>query len=399
MSRRQAFVYLGPAVTLVAIAASAILAASSHATHAELRDLSRVNDIGTLVTAIAFSAVGTLILLRVPGNRVGWLFWLLGPVVALNIAAQEYAVFALFGRPHPLAGAATAAWLQSWTNGVPVTLAVSLLFLIFPDGRLLGPRWRLAAWSGASGFVLVVVGAILWWKITTEAFTGVYNPFGVRSAGDGALVIMGFGWLLSLGAVCAGAVSTFLRFRRAAGVERQQVKWLATVGVALAVTFLVNTIYTTTITDIATTVAGLAVPVAAGLAILRYRLYEIDVIIRRTLIYGAVSTLLASFYIAVVISLQSAFGPLTQGNELAVACSTLVVAALFRPLQRRVQSVVDRRFYRSKVDAEAMLTQFGTRLQHEADLDALLSDVRSVVTEALAPAHVSLWVRPQEPAP
>jgi hypothetical protein len=194
-------------------------------------------------------------------------------------------------------------------------------------------------------------------------------------------------------------VSTFLRFRRAAGVERQQVKWLATVGVALAVTFLVNTIYTTTITDIATTVAGLAVPVAAGLAILRYRLYEIDVIIRRTLIYGAVSTLLASFYIAVVISLQSAFGPLTQGNELAVACSTLVVAALFRPLQRRVQSVVDRRFYRSKVDAEAMLTQFGTRLQHEADLDALLSDVRSVVTEALAPAHVSLWVRPQEPAP
>jgi hypothetical protein len=393
MRRRRALVYLGPAVTVAAAGASAVLATASHATPAQLHELSRTNDIGTLVTAVAYAAVGTVILLRARGNRVGWLFWLLGPVVALNIMAQEYAVFALFGRAHPLTGGATAAWLQSWTNGVPVTLALSLLFLIFPDGRLLGPRWRFAVWAGASGFVLVAIGSILWWKVTTEAFTGVRNPFGVRSLGDGALVIMGVGWLLSLGAVCAGAASTFRRFRRAAGIEREQVKWLATAGVALAVTFVGNTIYTSLVTDVATTIGGLAVAVAAGVAILRYRLYEIDVIIRRTLIYGALSALLAGCYVAVILALQAAFGPVTQGNELAVACSTLVVAALFRPVRGRVQSAVDRRFYRSKVDAESMLARFGAHVQHEADLDTLTTELDRIVRDALQPSLVAIWLR------
>jgi hypothetical protein len=178
-TRRPVVVYAGLALTLAAVAASAALMVVSPAGQTELRDISRMNDAGTLLAAVAFAAVGTLILLRTSGNRVGWLFWVMGPVVALNILAGWYAVHALLDGTRSLPGGATAAWLQSWTSGVPVTLALSLLFLIFPDGKLQGRRWRLAVWAASTGFVLVAVGSVLWWKNTTEAFSAFDNPYGV----------------------------------------------------------------------------------------------------------------------------------------------------------------------------------------------------------------------------
>jgi hypothetical protein len=203
-----------------------------------------------------------------------------------------------------------------------------------------------------------------------------------------------------------GAVATVLaRFRRARQDEREQLKWLILAASVLPVGLVAHSIADAVapgadnVIQLIFSFAVVAVPVAIGIAVLKYRLYEIDRIISRTLVYGVLSALLAGAYFGIVLALQASFGSLTHGNELAVACSTLAVAGLFRPVRRRVQTAVDRRFYRSKIDAEATLARFGARLRHEADLDALLGELHVAVRETFQPAQVSLWLRPQEPGP
>jgi hypothetical protein len=390
---RTALAYGGLAVTILLSAASLVLLVATRSTPVDMGTPRGINDTGTLLAAIAFAAVGALILVRRPGNPVGWLFWAMGPAIAVNILAKDYAIYALFTRHDTLPGGVTAAWLQSWSSGVPVTLGLSLLLLLFPDGRLLGPRWRIAAWSAAIGFVLVVVGGSIYPEQTTDAFRAYDNPYGVDAIGGAALVATAIGWFTSLFALLAAAISLVLRLRRARGVERQQLKWLASAGLALALTFIATTFTESALAQIASTAAGIAIPVAAGVAILRHGLYDIDVVLNRALVYGSLSAVLAGAYFGLVVLLQLALRPLTGGSGLAVALSTLAVAALFRPARARVQALVDRRFYRGKYDAERTVADFATRLRDEVDLATLTANLHAVVAEAVQPAHLSLWLR------
>jgi hypothetical protein len=197
------------------------------------------------------------------------------------------------------------------------------------------------------------------------------------------------------------------RFRHARGVEREQYKWFtfaaALFPIVLVVTQVVDGVFgqastADTVVSTASGIVATAIPIATAIAVLRYRLYEIDRIVSRAVVYGVLTVVLGGAYVGLVLASEAVFASLARGSSVAVALSTLIVAGLFLPVRRRVQRFVDRRFYRSKIDAEATLARFGARLQHEADLDTLLADVRSVVAEALAPAHVSLWLRPQGPS-
>jgi len=232
------------------------------------------------------------------------------------------------------------------------------------------------------------------------------NPLGIGALGPHRAALSTPGYLLVLIFV-ASAVSLVQRFRRARGDERQQYKWFtfaaALFPVAMVGVQSLDAVYgqASTADAIGSTITGIvatAIPIATMIAVLRYRLYEIDRIVSRAVVYGVLTVVLGGIYVGLVLASEAVFASVARGSSVAVALSTLIVAGLFLPVRRRVQRLVDRRFNRSKIDAEAMLAQFGTRLQHEADLDTLLSDVRSVVAEALAPAHVSLWLRPQEPS-
>jgi hypothetical protein len=235
---------------------------------------------------------------------------------------------------------------------------------------------------------------------------GYDNPLGIgviRSLGA-ALSAPGFLMIALFG---AGAVSLVQRFRRAHGDEREQYKWFAFAAalfpVALVVVQVTDAIFGSastedTVAGALTGIVATALPVVIAIAVLRYRLYEIDRIVSRAVVYAVLTIVLGGAYVGLVLASEAAFASLARGSSVAVALSTLVVAALFFPARRWVQRFVDRRFYRSKIDAEATLARFGARLQREADLDALNHEIRSVVAETLAPAHVSLWLRPQEPA-
>ncbi|MBA3748824.1 MAG: hypothetical protein H0W96_15230, partial [Solirubrobacterales bacterium] len=220
------------------------------------------------------------------------------------------------------------------------------------------------------------------------------NPVAV----DGALVgaLTGVSVLLMYVGIFGSVASVVVRYRRAGRVQRQQIKWLATAGAILAVVAPLDAVLDDPLgraAFAATTISVLMLPVAVGIAILRHRLYDIDVVINRTLVYGALTASLVAAYLGSVLLLQLALNPLTASSNLAIAGSTLAVAALFQPARRRIQAIVDRRFFRRKYDAARTLERFGAQLRDEVDLDALGEDLRAVVAETMQPAHVSLWLR------
>jgi hypothetical protein len=354
------------------------------------------------VAAVAFAAVGAIVLVRRPGNVVGWLFSGVALCLAVSAVAHEYAIYAVIGREQPLPGGAAAAWMQSWAALSSLTTGVGLLFLVFPDGRLLSRRWRWAAGAVAVGFAFFVFTYLIDPRHLDAPYAAVKNPFGIEGAAGLSSALVPVGFFLSIASILAAALSLVLRFRRAGGVERQQIKWLAYAGAALAVSLeTAIALEGSMVAGVAialTFIALVAVPVSAGLAIFRYRLYEIDVVINRTLVYGSLTALLAATYFGLVVLLQLALRPLTGGSSLAVALSTLAVAGLFRPARTRIQAIVDRRFYRRKYDAERTLEAFTARLRDELDVDALRAELTAVVGDTMQPAHVSLWLRPSETA-
>jgi hypothetical protein len=353
-----------------------------------------------------YTGTGRLIVSRLPGNAIGWLLGLVGLSLAGTMLTEQYALYGLATAP----GSVPAARLAGWCSGTMAALTVELLFflvLLFPDGRLPSRRWRPVLWAM---FVVVAGG------VAGQLQTGTYISGGITNALDRAGVSyrnpLGFlpryGWFSNLIAVifvlaliCGvlSVASVFVRRRGASAERRKQLAWLGYVGVmtvgwaavlALASPFLPrgNSWTGTLIWSfmVLTPVAG--IPLACVVAVLKYRLYEIDRLISRTLAYAIVTGLLVGVYAGLVLLLSHR---LPVHSSVAVAGSTLVVAAMFTPLRRRVQRVVDRRFNRTRYDAELMIAAFAGRLQDATDLDAVRADLTSTVHQALEPAHLSLW--------
>ena len=284
----------------------------------------------------------------------------------------------------------------------PVGFAVVLtllpfILLLFPDGRLPSRRWRFLAWTVvAVGTVLVI--AVPLEKGDKADFAPVVDPIGVGGVVGNVTFLLIFGGVMVLfAASILAVVSLVFRFRRAAGVERQQIKWFAyaaaLVGAFLVLNFFISGLLNTLISN----AVSFALYAAIGVAILKYRLYDIDILINRTLVYGSLTILLAATYFGGVVGLQYVFRAVTgQGSTLAVVASTLVIAALFTPLRRRVQAFVDRRFYRRKYDARKTLEAFSAKLRDETDLQTLNKDLVGVVRETMQSAYASLWLRPSE---
>jgi len=284
------------------------------------------------------------------------------------------------------------------------------LVLLFPDGTLPSPRWRPVAWIAGLTLVAVpVLIALSSQKLENSALPALDNPLAWKR-GTHFLEALTFVTLPLIPlSFLAAASSLVLRFRRSSGVERLQLKWLATAGAVVALLYLLAMAASlatlvppfqsgakawVSATQTAAIVSFMLLPTAIAVAILRHRLYDIDVVINRTLVYGALTLTLAASYAGSVLLLQGLLSPITQQSDLAVAASTLLVAALFQPARRRIQSAVDRRFYRSRYDAARTLDAFATRLRSELDLDAIGSDLRSTAVNAVHPEHVSLWIRP-----
>jgi hypothetical protein len=355
---------------------------------------------------IAFAMVGALIVTRRPGNRMGWLFCA-GVVFALVPALDAYALYALAANPAAgLPGATTVAWVVSW-SWVVGFLLLMLVPLWYPTGRLLSPRWRPVVWlTGLLVLVGMLANAVRPGPLRVSQVPVAPNPLGIPSAAGLVaavdLVAAVVGVLLFLVAVA----SVLLRFRQARGVERQQLKWFAYASLGMVLSFVLSGVLSSLLTtsgellvDLISGILLLGWPVALGVAILRYRLYDIDRLINRTLVYGLLTALLGGVYAGSVLALGQLFGGVA-GNppSWAIAGATLAVAALFQPARRRIQQVVDQRFNRRKYNATRTIEAFSTRLRDELDLDTLSAELLAVVEQTVQPTAASLWLRPSAPS-
>jgi hypothetical protein len=340
--------------------------------------------------------VGGLIASRRPSNLYGWLWLGFGLALSLLLFAQVYAAYAQVAQPEALPASRTVGTVVA---GVGWTVAIGLvpfLLLLFPSGRLPSHRWRFVTGVIAvAGSVALTAGPFAPGR---SAFVPLGNPLGVvGTVGEVIFVLVNASALVILVTIVPSALSLVLRYRRSGGVERQQLKWFAYAAVLLVAEFSIQFVYEPPGTwDALLEVVPLTVLyVAVGIAILRYRLYEIDIIINRTLVYATLTATLAGVYFGGIGALQWLFVLLTgQKSTLAVVASTLLIAALFNPLRRGIQGFIDRRFYRRKYDARKTLQAFSVTLREETDLTTLNDELVGVVRETMQPAHVSLWLRP-----
>lgn len=394
MSRRDA--RLRAAAVAITVL-SAVLALISGVFGVLNRDAAAALGIAPVDAAYATSglisaAVGLIIAWRHPAHLVAWTFIAIGLTGEMSGAFRNYGFYGTTTVPGSLPAAGILAWIASWGFVFPAA-GYLLAPLVFPNGRLLGRRW----WIVVS---LIVVGLGL---IGTAFALGrddaqLVSPFGfVLSVQDVEGLVRAGGALLSIGVVGAGA-SLMLRFRRARGDERLQIKWVVYASCAAVVATLVAIFLLTQPEPVRSlfrpfSLSPTLIPIAAAIAILRYRLYDIDVLINRTLVYGAVSVVLAATYAGGVVVLQTVLRQVTGGSALSVALTTLVVVALFQPLRSRMQDLVDRRFYRARYDAARTIDAFSVRLRGDVDLDSVRRHLIGVVEDAIHPAHTSLWLR------
>jgi hypothetical protein len=383
---------------------------------------------------LVYPTVGALIASRRPRNPIGWLFCLVGLVVIVLSFATAYASYAAYAPSSPpMPATQYVAWLadrdtlstsKTWFSTVlyesvkeciaysdlkrfcnwnehssgialpAMTLVLSLLLLLFPDGRLQSRKWSVAALTAIIGSVVLT----LWWTTQPGSlylYPSIENPFGLGGHTRDVLEVGGrLGWAVVCVSLIASMLSSLTRWLEAEGEERQQMKWF---GCAL---LLLVFAYPFSPRGLLLFIVLALLPVAVGIAILKYGLYHLDIIINRALVYGILTALLALVYFGGVTATQAVFRALTgqeQQPQLVIVVSTLVIAALFNPLRHRIQGFIDRLFYRSKYDARKTLEDFSAQLRNETDLDALSDDLVGVVRETMQPAHVSLWLRPDTP--
>ncbi len=356
--------------------------------------------INLVVAALAFSTVGALVASKLRKNPIGWLLAGTGLLYTIEVFAGNYSTYALFANPGSLPGGQVAAWFTSWVWIFGGSL-VLFIFLFFPDGRLPSPRWRPVAWLVLINTGLAAAPYALG-QGPLEDFGGsspVVNPVGIPGS-SGLLGLFAEISTFLLVPIAVSLIFSFLvRFRRARGEERQQIKWVAYAVALFAGAVVITTVWPSLDSSHVGSVlflgGFLAIPSAMAVAILRYRLYAIDVVINKTLVYGALTATLALVYFGSIVVLQGILGALSgQDSQFAIVASTLTIAALFGPLRRRVQAFIDRRFYRKKYDAGRTLAAFGVKLRNETDLGVLSADLVTVVKETIQPTHASLWLRP-----
>ena len=363
-----------------------------------------VNFAVLILFVATFETVGAIIASRRPKNAIGWVFCGMGLALVGAVFCGNYAQYALVVEPGALPGGATAAWVTNWIWLVALS-PLGFFLLLFPDGRSPSPRWRFVGWLLGVGLGCWTVSqALVPGPMFNAGYESVDNPYGVGTAGGVLRTVGGISAVVVLAAVLASTASLFVRFRRSRGDERRQIEWVAYAGALMVLVLVLQLIVEAMLPEaglvldilsLGLLVALTTVPIAAGVAILKYRLYDIDLIINRTLVYGALTATLSLSYLGGVVTLQTLFRSLTgQGSQLAIVASTLAIAALFSPLRRRVQNFVDRRFYRKKYDARRTLEAFSARLRDETDLDALGEDLVGVVEETMRPVHARLWLRP-----
>jgi hypothetical protein len=356
------------------------------------------------VLGLVFGVTGALVASRLPGNLVGWIFCVLALLFQSSGLADAYVAYEA-RTDASLPGQAWVAWTSQWFLNVSSPTLIVLCFLLFPTGRLPSARWRALVW--------VVVGVAVVCAASAALAPGglpdypFENPVGIESAAALRRVAEVSLLILIAPLMLVSALSLFVRLRRATGIERQQLKWFAYAATLLATELVaVNVLgallggglegeVSELVPFLVFLVALSGMPVAMGVAILRYRLYDIDILINRTLVYGSLTVTLVLVYDGGVVSLQYAFRALTgSDSQLAVVASTLAIAALFGPLRRRIQAVIDRRFYRRRYDARRTLESYSARLRDETDLDSLSGDLLGVLHGTLQPEHASLWLRP-----
>lgn len=345
------------------------------------------------VAALVSSTIGALIVSRRPRHPIGWIFSWLGLLSGAQVLLEEYRVYALLTMGGSLPGGEISAWIANWIWVPAIAPGITFLFLLFPTGQLLSPAWRPVAWFAAinaAGLTLFAAFA----PGPFEQFAHLNNPFGIEALGD--LGISALSALFPLmAAVLASVASLILRIRRSAGEERLQLKWFVYAAILVALALPGGASYQTFPGGPIFLISGMALTqVAVGVAILKYRLYDIDLLINRTLVYGSLTLVLAAVYFAGVAILQASFRALTgQDSPLAIVLSTLAIAALFNPLRGRIQSAIDRGFYRSKYDAGRILAAFSTRVRDEVEVSRLSASLMEAADEAMQPATLSLWLR------
>jgi len=358
----------------------------------------------TAFLALMFTTVGAVIASRRSENPIGWIFCIGGLIFGVASSANNYLYYALHVSSGSLPGVPYAAWVATWAPYPALFLAATMLFLLFPDGELPSRRWLPVAWAAIVGSVAAVLGEAFG-RVDLGTDSGyMANPVAVGGGmGRFLQTLGGFGFAALILSCCASMFSLgFVRLRQARGQERQQIKWFAYAAAIMIGGFLAAFSFGSSelMWNLGTFVGILGfalLPLATAIAIFRYRLYDIDRIINRTLVYGSLTVLLALIYFGCVTATQALFRTITSQEELpqlVVVASTLLIAALFNPLRHRIQSFIDRRFYRRKYDARKTLEDFSGKLRDETDLDALSGDLIGVVRETMQPAHVSLWLRP-----
>jgi hypothetical protein len=406
MSRRAA-VWLAwslAGLCVAMFAASVVLYVLAHSSQEPTSTGDTLSELLIFITFLAFPIVGALIASRHPRNPVGWICLVVGLFWTLIFLGDSIPG----SGPYPVTTDALtqATWIS------PVGLLGIYLILLFPDGKLPSRRWRPLAWLSGVVMVLASFGVTLV-PGPLEDHPGVRNPVGLEGAPWVATATFFILLLLPL-CMIASALSLVLRYRRSRGVEREQIKWIAFAASVVGLLYLIAMVsslffplgWGSAGTPLwlgflqqAALVSFTAVPIAVGFGVLKYRLYDIDIIINRTLVYGTLTATLIALYLGGIVVLQRLFVVLAgQQSTLAVVASTLLIAALFTPLRRRIQSFIDRRFYRRKYDARKTLEAFSVKLRKETDLGALSGDLVGVVRETMQPAHISLWLLPDKAA-
>ncbi|HEY6276206.1 MAG TPA: hypothetical protein VIX86_07725 [Streptosporangiaceae bacterium] len=372
------------AVSVALIAAGLALAyVDRHLLPASLTNWT-FSSVSSQVVNVAVPLTGFVLASRRPGNRIGWLFLAAGLALGLGAFSNPYALHALVVDPGSLPAGRLFGWVSNWTWAIPFAM-LAFLFLLFPTGRLRSRRWRPAGWFVGGSFALSTVALLI---AAARSWAHPFTSFSPGSPGLIAFLYLMASVLFSA-ELLVSVVAIVVRFAKSAGEERLQLKWCAWAALVLAIVLVAGNWVNSAAVYVLQSLAFLCLYTAIAIAVLKYRLYDIDRIISRTLAYAVVTGLLVGVYAGLVLL---ATRVLSVHTPVAVAAATLAAAALFNPLRRRVQQVVDRRFNRARYDADQTVAAFAARLQDDVDLESMRDDLASVVHQALEPAHVSVWI-------